>query len=86
MWVEGDDWNHTNPLIEGDDLDEQYFNTRLRYDRPDNLIPSLPVKIEITGRVVHVTPTFGSRKVRARITTWDSNEEPVSFGGWLWIS
>lgn len=87
MWIEGDEWKGLrHVIIEGDEWDVKYFGTDLRYDRYDNFIPSLPFKIEITGRVVHVTPTYGDRKIRVLITTWDSDEKPVSFRGWLWIS
>lgn len=83
MFVKGDAWDQYLRLIEGDAIDLEYFNTNLRYARMDDIIPSLPVTIKITGRVVHFTNYAES--VRCEITTWDSNEEPVSFRGWLEI-
>lgn len=85
-WIQGDEWDSANPLIEGDELDKEYFDADLRYARMDDIIPSLPVKLKITGRVVYVSPLYSSRKVRVLITTWDSNEEPVSFRGWLFLT
>ena len=83
--IQGDDWPHANPIIEGDDMDLQLFNTPLRYDRYDDIIPSLPVTVELTGIKVYCESCCDTRKMRCRITTWDQNEEPVSFLGWLYL-
>lgn len=83
--IQGDEWPHANPIIEGDDLDMQYFRTHIRYERYDDIIPSLPVRVELTGRKVYTGYGFDQSKMRCRITTWDNNEDPVSFGGWLYL-
>ena len=83
--IKGDDWpeHAVYPIISGDDLDIQLFGTGLRYDRYDDIIPSLPVRIVLTGIKVYCDNY--TRKLRCRITTWDQNEEPVSFLGWLYL-
>ena len=81
--IQGDEWTSANPIIEGDELDVKYFDTNIRYERYDDIIPSLPVIVELTGKMVYCEGA--SRKMRCKITTWDNNEDPVSFLGWLWL-
>ena len=84
--IKGDEWpsHDINPIIEGDNFDNKYFGTMLRYERYDDIIPSLPVKIKLTGVKVYFDGSY-TRKMRCKITTWDNNEEPVSFLGWLYL-
>ena len=81
--IQGDEWDSASPIIAGDEWDKANFGTDLRYERYDDVIPSLPVKVEITGRKVHVDSM--TRKIRIKITTWDMAELPVSFPGWLYL-
>ena len=85
MFIEGDLWGHAHSLIQGDELDLQYFGTSLRYHvgEKGDPIESLPVIVTLTGNMVYIDQ--GARKMRAKLTTWNSNDEPVSFSGWLWL-
>jgi len=81
--IEGDEWAYgAHAIIDGDEIDEKFFGTNLRYDRCEEFIPTLPVKVEVTGRKLR-SCSFSNGKMRCVITTWDCNEEPVSFRGWL---
>ena len=83
--IEGDEWLYgAHAIIEGDEVDKEYFDTNLRYDRCEKFIPSLAVKVEITGRKLH-SCGFSQYKIRCMITTWDDDEKPVSFRGWLYL-
>ena len=81
--IQGDEWHFAQPIVKGNECDVLYFGTDIRYSRDDDVIPSLPVKVEITGRKVYVDSM--TRKIRIKITTWDAHELPVSFPGWLYL-
>ena len=82
--LQGDEWPHALSIIEGDEWDLKYFGTNLRYSRNDNIIPSLPVRVEITGAKVHINNYY--TRMRCLITTWNHDEQPVSFRGWLYLN
>ena len=84
--IQGDEWPSASAIIPGDSFDQKLFDTDLRYDRSYcTVIPSLPVKIQVTGRVLHSVGFGGHYKIRCLINTWDSNEERVTFRGWLFL-
>jgi hypothetical protein len=84
MSLEGDDWGQCKRIIPGDENDKAFFGTDLRYEIGDAIIPSLPCIVTITGKAVYIT-RFGGRKMRVTIKTWDCNENPVEFKGYLWL-
>ena len=82
--IQGDEWPSASAIIPGDDLDRELFNTDIRYERSCPVIPSLPVIIKVTGRKLHRL-YFDHWRIRCIINTWDSNEERVTFRGWLYL-
>jgi len=82
--IQGDEWPSASAIIPGDNLDRELFNTDIRYERYCKFIPSLPVIIKVTGRKCYDSG-LGNYRIRCIINTWDSNEERVTFRGWLYL-
>jgi hypothetical protein len=70
-------------LLPGDKFDLEYFGTDLRIETGKDLIPSLPVKIIITGRKAHWEYNVGYR-VRIKIEFCRDSEPSQFSGGWLY--
>ena len=83
MYIQLDSWNIPHKLVPAGDFDTKFFGTPLRYKTELPIIPTLPVKVEITGRVVH-TLDYGGMKMRAKISIWNEDENnPNEYRGWL---
>ena len=81
--IQPDEWPGYARLIEADDFDKQYFGADvLRVETNTTLIPTLAVKIEITGR--HVSADYWRNpKIRCRIEFPQDDGTSVVTHGWL---
>ena len=63
-----DHWNMVEPLRAGDDYcDSGYAGSEFRIATRQDIIPSLPINIELTGRTLQLKPFCGFLMMRCRV-------------------
>ena len=84
--VQPDEWQAGGWKIrEADSFDSQYFGFgTLRIDTGHETIPTLPIKIYVTGRTVQYTRQ--NPRIRIEVEFLRDGESSVWSGGWLWLA
>lgn len=85
-----DQWPSPGNLIAPDSFDLQYFGGDiLRVNTNQPVIPTLPVKVKITGRKAvycwSFTPGKTTYKVRVKVEFVKDGEPSTFSGGWLFF-
>ncbi len=82
-WIQPDLWNSSSAVFEGDSVDLEYFGQDcLRLETGNDIIPTLPVRITITGRKSCKYDSYNRISgYRCKIEFLNDGEESTFSGG-----